>query len=108
MDSDEPAAVLISYLMQQHEVRTVALEDELRGLHLRDLRKRAKEAGIHSADMEEAMDSDEPAAVLISYLMQQHEVGAAAVNDVEAELDEDNEEDQEGEDMMKFVNPLLD
>ena len=41
-------------------------------------------------------------------LMQQHEVGAAAVNDVEAELDEDNEEDQEGEDMMKFVNPLLD
>ncbi len=29
-------------------------------------------------------------------------------NDVEAELDEDNEEDQEGEDMMKFANPLLD
>eukprot|EP01052_Picozoa_sp_SAG31_P019383 SAG31_NODE_1409_length_8471_cov_12.764931_6_plen_797_part_00 len=47
------------------------LRHELSGLQLKDLWKRAKEAGITAGDLDEAMDSDTPEEALIRYLVQQ-------------------------------------
>eukprot|EP01043_Picozoa_sp_COSAG02_P040569 COSAG02_NODE_3294_length_6996_cov_21.108743_5_plen_405_part_00 len=82
MDTDEPEDALISYVMQAHAAAAVkaevaaALQAELQGLKLKDLRQRAREAGMSSAELEAAMDTDEPESTLISYVMQAHTGGA--------------------------------
>ena len=63
----------------------MALRQELGSLKLKDLRKRAKEAGMSANELEAAMDADDPEGIVIEFLMCQH---AAAVEEsaVEASL----------------------
>ena len=45
------------------------LLSELRGMRLRELRKRAKEVGVSSNTLESAMDSDEPEGTVIDLIV---------------------------------------
>ena len=47
-----------------------ASEAELRALGLKELRRRAKAAGMPASELEAAMDSDEPEASLIDFIVQ--------------------------------------
>ena len=97
MDTDEPEGALISYEVQAHAAAAVkaevaaALRAELLGLKLKDLRQRAREAGMSAAELEAAMDTDEPESTLISYVVQAHDgrapgAPAAAAAGAEPEL----------------------
>ena len=66
LDSEtRPEEELISFVVEQG----TGLQDELQGLTLRELRKRAKEAGVGATALESAMDEDEPEAAVIELLM---------------------------------------
>ena len=52
MDADEPEEIFIGFLLQQQQLKngsTEAAELELRSLGVKDLRKRAKAAGMSAA-----------------------------------------------------------
>eukprot|EP01052_Picozoa_sp_SAG31_P019379 SAG31_NODE_1409_length_8471_cov_12.764931_2_plen_441_part_00 len=72
MDSDDPEDVLRSWLVAQHVSSTRAqatLQSELQGLKLKDLRKRAKARGVSPANLEEAMDADDPESAVVGLLL---------------------------------------
>lgn len=72
MDTDEPQEALIAWLIeaQTAEARDRAvLMSELQGLRLKDLRKRANDAGIEAADLDAAMDADDPSKAVISVIV---------------------------------------
>ena len=49
-----------------------SLRRELASLPLKDLRKRAKADGMPAADLEDAMDADDPEELFTSFLVQMH------------------------------------
>jgi hypothetical protein len=73
IDSDEPKAALIDLLVERHASKSTQdsdVQSELRGMSVRDLRARAKEAGIDQDEVDDATDSDEPKAAIVALLMQ--------------------------------------
>ena len=83
MDSDDPEGTVIEFLVSQHIAATgesealSALVSELETLKLRELRQRAKEEGIAAEELEDAMDTDEPEAAVIAWLVAQHQARVA-------------------------------
>ena len=83
MDSDDPEGTVIDFLVSQHiavmgeSEALSALVSELETLKLRELRQRAKEEGIAAEELEDAMDTDEPEAAVIAWLVAQHKVRGA-------------------------------
>ena len=66
-----------------------ALALELRGLGLKELRGRAKAAGMPASELEAAMDSDEPEQLFVDFVVQarvQTDKTDAAYASMEAEL----------------------
>ena len=59
---------------------SVALRQELGGLRLMALQKRAIHAGISDADLETAMDSSDPKASLIKLVLEHHTSAASAAD----------------------------
>eukprot|EP01046_Picozoa_sp_COSAG06_P104350 COSAG06_NODE_50541_length_318_cov_0.671233_1_plen_105_part_11 len=59
---------------------TVALRQELGGLRLMALQKRAASACISDAKLETAMDSPDPKASLINLVLEQHTSAASAAD----------------------------
>eukprot|EP01043_Picozoa_sp_COSAG02_P040353 COSAG02_NODE_3259_length_7079_cov_30.942693_6_plen_354_part_01 len=91
MDSDEPEELFIDFVVQarlqtdntdaayaSEDSGTVALRQELGGLRLMALQKRATSAGISDAELENAMDSPDPKASLINLVLEQHASTASA------------------------------
>ena len=79
MDSDNPEEELITFLIQQQAANAdsgasdAALLSELQGLRLKDLRKRAKDMGTTSEELEAAMDEDEPEKAVIGLILAMRE-----------------------------------
>eukprot|EP01046_Picozoa_sp_COSAG06_P063118 COSAG06_NODE_14526_length_1149_cov_3.281905_1_plen_383_part_11 len=79
MDADEPKDAVIELMLAMREAtcsqapgaarEEQRLLSELQGMRLRDLRKRAKEVGVGSDALENAMDSDEPEASVIELIV---------------------------------------
>eukprot|EP01046_Picozoa_sp_COSAG06_P021451 COSAG06_NODE_1614_length_8932_cov_4.428507_1_plen_1634_part_10 len=78
MDADEPKDAVIELILaidgpssQVPDAAAVEqrLLTELQGMRLRDLRKRAKEVGVGSDALENAMDSDEPEATVVELIV---------------------------------------
>ena len=97
-DADSPKVALIELILR-HEAPSgearppaaavpgsaaAALRQELVGLKLKDLRARAKEAGMSAEQLDSAMDSDDPEEGVISFLLEhaQHTPAAVAQNEV--------------------------
>ena len=90
MDLDDPREALVAFILQDiktsssktTEARAAdeVLLTELQGLALRDLRKRAKAAGVQLDDLENAMDAEEPEEAVIE-LMRRRSEPAPAVNE---------------------------
>ena len=77
MDSDDPEDVLIEYLLMQHvdtqreaQEASAALRRELDGLKLKELRKRAREAGVDAEKLEDAMDADDLHGAVVALLLE--------------------------------------
>jgi hypothetical protein len=73
-DSDDPKAAVIELLMVRYKPlaaddRKAAHRAELEGLRLKELRKRAKAAGIDADDLEDTIESDDPKAAVIQLLL---------------------------------------
>jgi tetratricopeptide (TPR) repeat protein len=51
------------------DAATAALREELQGLGLRELRRRAKKVGVDEETLEQALDADEPKVVAIQLLL---------------------------------------
>ena len=63
-----------------------SLRRELASLPLKDLRKRAKADGMPAADLEDAMDADDPEELFTSFLVQMHADAAGGGGDATAQL----------------------
>eukprot|EP01043_Picozoa_sp_COSAG02_P087866 COSAG02_NODE_25072_length_669_cov_1.628070_1_plen_165_part_01 len=76
MGSDEPEELFIDFVVQARvqtdktDAANAALEAELSALRLRELRRRAKTAGVADDALEEATDADDPKAAVISLLLE--------------------------------------
>ena len=83
MDGDDPKTALVSLILAQHggadpqaagaaakAKAREALRAELQGLRVMELFKRATSSGLDTARTEDAMDSDDPKAVLIALLLE--------------------------------------
>eukprot|EP01052_Picozoa_sp_SAG31_P082657 SAG31_NODE_42722_length_270_cov_0.637427_1_plen_89_part_11 len=57
-------------VVYEAESAETALRRELDGLKLKDLRQRAKAAGMPASELEAAMDSDEPEELFIDFVVQ--------------------------------------
>jgi hypothetical protein len=62
----------------RQESTGAGLRREYEGLRLKELRKRAKDAGMTGDAIEQAMDSDNPEEELITFLIQQQAANAAS------------------------------
>ena len=76
MDADEPKAAVAALILQltqpsPSEGTALKLLHELQELSLKGLRQRATQAGIEPSRLEDAMDADEPEAVLVAYLVEE-------------------------------------
>ena len=85
-DADDPKAAVIALLMAQCKLPDVddgeaALRTELQGLLPKELRGRAKAAGIDADDLDDAVDSDDPKAALIQLLLAHGSSSPAAEGD---------------------------
>ena len=60
----------VEYLVQ--DSGESALRRELGSLKLKELRQRAKQAGMSAEQLEQAMDSDDPEEMVIAFLLEQH------------------------------------
>ena len=79
LDADEPKAAVIALILNASEVaddsasqlaqREAALLSELQGLRLKELRKRARDAGVDGELLDDATDADDPKAAVIALLM---------------------------------------
>ena len=90
-DSDDPKTELIALLLAQSKAtayaetqRREATGTELTGLSLGDLRKRAKADGMPAADLEDAMDADDPEEALRGWLVARHAPSATAEKSAQA------------------------
>ena len=83
MDGDDPKTALVSLLLAQDggadpqaaeaaakAKAREALRAELQGLRVMELFKRATSSGVDTARTEDAMDSDDPKAVLTALLLE--------------------------------------
>jgi hypothetical protein len=78
-DADDPKSAVIELLMDKKEHNTsltaqeadseAALRSELDTLRLKELRSRAKTAGVSADDLEDAADSDDPKGYVIQLLL---------------------------------------
>ena len=79
MDADEPAESLRSFLIEQHTADAgrrageTSLRQELQGLGLKALRRRAKDAGATAEELIDAMDADEPKDAVVELLLAMRE-----------------------------------
>eukprot|EP01052_Picozoa_sp_SAG31_P018719 SAG31_NODE_1338_length_8731_cov_14.189643_1_plen_1748_part_10 len=86
IDADDPKAAVIALLMAYDEASApvsgndAALRQELEGLRLKELRRRAREAGIDADELEDAIDADDPKAAVIELLMSHVETSAPEVD----------------------------
>ena len=85
MDKDDPQHALISYLVQREQQEAASsdgaaesLKVELQSLDVPALFKRAKAAGISTADLEQAMDKDDTKGTLVRWLMDHNTSGTVA------------------------------
>ena len=73
MDNDDPKQAVIELLVQRASSDAGAGQDALRrelsGLRLKELRARAKGAGVGADDLEEATDANDPKAATIELLL---------------------------------------
>ena len=73
MDNDDPKQAVIELIVQQASSNAGAGQDALRrelsGLRLKELRARAKGAGVGADELEEATDADDPKAATIEMLL---------------------------------------
>ena len=60
------------------------LRAELEGLRLTELRRRAVEAGVATGMVDDALDADDPRAVLVMLLLERHAVAQAVLEAAEA------------------------
>ena len=73
LDTDNPKQTMIELLLQQHasmQGSQGSLRQELMGLRLKEIRARAKQAGVSADALEEAVDSDDPKEATIELLIQ--------------------------------------
>eukprot|EP01043_Picozoa_sp_COSAG02_P068321 COSAG02_NODE_11303_length_1751_cov_5.776634_1_plen_227_part_00 len=72
IDSDDPKAALVDLLVERHTTQSTDddVQSELLGMSIRDLRARAKEAGIGEDEVDDATDSDNPKAAVVALLTQ--------------------------------------
>ena len=73
LDTDNPKQTMIELLLQQHtstHASQGSLRQELMGLRLKEIRARAKQAGVDADALEEAVDSDAPKEATIELLIQ--------------------------------------
>ena len=86
-EADDPKAAVIALLiMTQSKLPPAddgqaALRTELEGLRLKELRKRAKDAGVDADDLEDTTESDDPKAAVIQLLLAHGSLGSKAVAD---------------------------
>jgi lambda repressor-like predicted transcriptional regulator len=72
MDSDAPKAAVISLLLQRAQSAAeaqLAKADKLGRLGLKQLRREARQAGVDETHLDDAMDSADPKAAVISLLL---------------------------------------
>jgi hypothetical protein len=83
-DADDPKSAVIELLVSQSKPPVAdemkgnaALQTELESLRLKELRARAKAAGVSADDLEDAADSDDPKASVILLLLAHESTRAA-------------------------------
>eukprot|EP01045_Picozoa_sp_COSAG04_P004647 COSAG04_NODE_205_length_20393_cov_45.275796_13_plen_2486_part_00 len=90
LDDDSPKSALVDLILElvpPPPDATDALRSELEQLKPAALLRRAKEADVDEAALDEALDADDPKSVLIDLLLQQPPLPAAAADDaLRAEL----------------------
>ena len=69
MDSAHPKTEIIELLLVQSETSASKLREELLGLRVTALQKRAHAAGVGDAQVDDAMDSDDPKGALIALIV---------------------------------------
>jgi len=74
-------------LYEQEDPAVVALRQELSGLRLKELRKRAQRTGLSEVELEDATDSDEPKATLMNMLVERCTVGSREGQELRSELE---------------------
>ena len=73
IDADDPKSAVIELLMAKSSDagEEAALRTGFEGLRLKELRRRAKDAGVDADELEDATDSDDPKATVIQLLLAQ-------------------------------------